>query len=99
MFSPDGRWVVTAGPVTAGLWDASTGRLRTFLRGHRAVLTSAAFDPTGRWILTAGRAGSVRLYRCATCGPIASLEALAEERFAQIGRTLSPAERAEFLAR
>jgi WD40 repeat protein len=99
MFSPDGRWVVTAGPVTAGLWDASTGRLRAFLRGHSAVLTSAGFDPTGNWILTAGRAGNVRIYRCETCGPIASLEALAEERLAQIGRTLSPAERAKFLAR
>jgi WD40 repeat protein len=99
MFSPDGRWVVTAGPTTAGLWDASTGLLRAFLRGHSAVLTSAGFDPTGNWILTAGRAGNVRIYRCETCGPIASLEALAEKRLAQIGRTLSPAERAKFLAR
>ena len=24
-FSPDGRWIVTAGPGTAGLWDASNG--------------------------------------------------------------------------
>lgn len=97
-FSPNGRWVVTAGPVTAGLWDASTGRLLSFLRGHRAALTSAAFDPTGSRILTAGSAGGVRLYRCETCGSIASLEALAEERLAQIGRELTPAERAEFLA-
>ena len=25
-FSPDGRWVVTGGPATAGLWDAATAR-------------------------------------------------------------------------
>ena len=34
-FSPDGRWVVTAGPVTAGLWSATSGRLVYFLQRAR----------------------------------------------------------------
>ena len=39
-FSPDGRWVVTAGPATAGLWDADTGLARLLLRGHEGKLRS-----------------------------------------------------------
>ena len=44
-FSPDGRWVVTAGPGTAGLWSTSSGRLIYYLRGHEGKLLSAAFSP------------------------------------------------------
>ena len=38
-FSPDGRWVVTAGPGKAGLWDARSGSLLFFLQGHTRALT------------------------------------------------------------
>src|SRR5207248_1277363 len=54
-FSPDGRWVVTAGPTTGGLWDASTGRLMFYLRGHTEPLTAASFSPDGRRILPGSR--------------------------------------------
>ncbi|HET9507693.1 MAG TPA: hypothetical protein VFO81_07100, partial [Gaiellaceae bacterium] len=96
-FSPDGRWVVTAGPITAGLFDAQAGELLLYLRGHKGRLTAAAFDPTGRWIVTAEVDGTVRAYRCELCGRAVQLLALADRRLATIGRTLTPAERARYL--
>jgi WD40 repeat protein len=30
-FSPDGRWVVTAGPITAGLWRSNEDSIHTYL--------------------------------------------------------------------
>ena len=45
-FSPDGRWIVTAGPGTAGLFDAASGELVFFLHDHEGILTSAASPPT-----------------------------------------------------
>ena len=71
-FSPDGRWIVTAGPRTAGLWDARSGALVVFLRGHKGTVTSAAFDPTGRTIVTGGVDTTVRSYRCRICGGLRS---------------------------
>ncbi len=81
-FSPDGRWVVTAGPTTAGLWDARSGQLVFFLRGHSARLTSATFDPSSSRILTASEDGTARTYRCDVCGGLDSLVALAKARLA-----------------
>ena len=79
-FSPDGRWVVTAGPKTAGLWDARSGQLVFFLRGHTERLTSATFDPSSGRIVTASEDGTVRTYRCDVCGGLDSLIALAKSR-------------------
>jgi WD40 repeat protein len=95
-FSPDGRWVVTAGPGTAGLWSAATGRLVTFLRGHQGKLLSAAFAPGGDAIATGGVDGTVRYWRCAICGGIAELVALADARLAATGRVPTLAERKRY---
>lgn len=40
-FSADGRWIVTAGPISAGVWPTDTGRLLFYLRGHSDLLTDA----------------------------------------------------------
>jgi WD40 repeat protein len=40
-FSFDGRWIVTAGPTTAGLWKASDGKLLLFLHGSGAQLRAS----------------------------------------------------------
>jgi WD40 repeat protein len=84
-FSPDGRWIVTAGPTTAVLWPAATGQLLFYLHGHTAQLTAASFSPDGKQILTASKDGSVRLYDCVVCGDLATLEAVAEARLARSG--------------
>jgi WD40 repeat protein len=96
-FSPDGRWLVTAGPQRAALWDAASGARLFYLRGHMDIVTSVAFDATGRRIVTGGREGDVRTYRCDICTSGAELLRTAEARLALTGRKLTQAERAEYL--
>ena len=96
-FSPDGRWIATAGPVTSALVDAETGRLAFYLRGHDGKLTTVAFAPDGKQIATGGVDGTVRLYRCDICGGLDDLVALADSRLARTGRTLTDAERERYL--
>jgi WD40 repeat protein len=84
-FSPDDRWIVTAGPFTAVLWPAATGTLLYYLRGPTDRLTAVSFSPDGRQILAASMDGSVRTYDCVVCGELAELEALAEERLRMPG--------------
>jgi WD40 repeat protein len=84
-FSPDDRWIVTAGPITAALWPTATGTLLYYLRGPTDRLTAVSFSPDGGQILAASLDGSVRTYDCAVCGELAELEELAEERLAQPG--------------
>jgi WD40 repeat protein len=79
-FSGDDRWVVTAGPITAGVWPVATGQLLFYLRGHEGLLTGAMFSPTRHWILTSGRDGTVRTYDCDVCRPLDELVALARRR-------------------
>ena len=60
-FSADGRWVVTAGPRTGGVWSAtapdlpnSTDRLFFISDGHQR-LAAATFAPSG-WLLASAAA-------------------------------------------
>jgi WD40 repeat protein len=96
-FSPDSRWVVSAGPSTAGLWQVSDGRLLLYLRHHTEPLTSASFSPDGRRILTSSRDGTVQSYRCELCGGIDDLLVLANTRLAGLARPLTAAERQRYL--
>jgi WD40 repeat protein len=88
-FSPDGQWIVTAGPSSAGLWQRTGDNpyLGTYLRNAEAQpprvhrrLTSVSFSPDGRLILSTGVDGNVRLYRCEICGNLHALLKLAEAR-------------------
>lgn len=96
-FSDDGRWLVSAGPGTAGLWDVRTGRLLRLLRGKPwgrvgptgrgsiGILRAASFMP-GSWrVVTAGEDGVVRTYLCEVCAGIRGLERLAATRLAEVG--------------
>jgi len=96
-FSPDGRWIVTAGPGKAGLIDAETGQLVMFLQGHTGPLTSASFAADGKRILTSGEDGTVRTWTCDLCGGVDELVDLASRRLALTHRTLTPAERAAYV--
>jgi WD40 repeat protein len=96
-FSPDGRWVVTAGPTTAAVWDSASGRRLFSLRGHTAPLVFASFDRSGRTIYTAGEDGTIRRYDCDVCASGAALTAVARARIARTGRVLTADEQRRFL--
>jgi WD40 repeat protein len=82
-FSPDGRWVLTAGPGTAGLGQASNGDRVVFLRGHARPLVGAVFaGKDGRLIVTASKDGTIRAWRCGLCGGVGDLIKLAARRLA-----------------
>ena len=96
-FSPDARWLVTAGPSTAGLWDLPSRQRMLFLEGHTGPVLAASFDSTGRRITTVGADGTVRSYACAVCGGVPELLGLAERRLAGTKRELTPAERRRYI--
>jgi WD40 repeat protein len=86
-FSYDDRWVVTAGPAAAGIWDMETGRRLIAVNGRDDhPLTAVALSPHGWQIAAGGLGGSVRTYDCRLCGNIDDLVSLARERLANLRR-------------
>jgi WD40 repeat protein len=81
-FSSDGRWIVTAGPVTAGVWPVETGRYALLLHGHGPVIRAAVFAPHSLRIFTAGDDGTVRTYDCVVCRRTPELVHAARARLA-----------------
>jgi WD40 repeat protein len=79
-FSPDGRWILTAGPISAAIWSADTGQLLFYLRGPTDLLTDAEWTGPSYGVVTAERDGIIRTYTCVLCRPLAGLEALAHGR-------------------
>jgi WD40 repeat protein len=63
-FSPDSRFVVTAGSVgaTARVWEAKSGKEQMILRGHKGFVSSAVFSPNGRYVLTASDDETARVW-------------------------------------
>jgi len=80
VFSPDGRWIVTAGPSDAGLWETRTGELLLFLSGTDGALRAAAFSADNSRFVTGALGGTVATYDCTVCGRVAKLRALATAR-------------------
>jgi WD40 repeat protein len=93
-FSPDGRWVVTAGPVSARLWRSDDTATNTFIRNTNRPLRARFAD--NRRIVTVARDGKVREWFCDICGTLDELVALAKRRLDQTGRTLTPEESRKF---
>jgi WD40 repeat protein len=96
-FSFDGRWIVTAGPTTAGLWNVADGKLLSFLHGSDKPLTSVAFSPSGWRVVTGSTDGTVATYDCRLCGGVRQLIGIAKARLADLGLDLNAAQRKKYL--
>ena len=86
-FSPDGRWLATAGKRKAGMWQVGENHLpRSFLffvappRAEQKQLTSIAFSPRNWTIFTGSIDGTVRRYQCLFCGRSKQLAPYANAR-------------------
>jgi len=88
-FSADGRWIATAGPLAAGIWEASKSRNWPtlpiyFVRGNTRPMSSLAFSPNGWHLLMGSKDGSVRTFDCKICGTTKQLTVIARNRLAEI---------------
>jgi WD40 repeat protein/energy-coupling factor transporter ATP-binding protein EcfA2 len=75
VFSPDGRWIVTASSdKTARVWNAATGELLAKLEGHSGEVKHAEFSPDGQRIVTVSTDETARVWNAATGKLVAKLE-------------------------
>jgi WD40 repeat protein len=92
-FSPDGRFVLTAGGGRgASIWNSSTGANVAVLGDQ--FLAGAAFTSDGTRIATLTDDGAMRILNWVRFAPVDELVAMAERR---VKRDWSPGERARFL--
>jgi WD40 repeat protein len=95
-FSPDGRWLVTAGPISARLWTAD-GEGGRYLYGPKPTVAAVGFDPGSRAVLTRETDGTVRRWACELCGGLDELETVGKARLRATDRKLTAEERARYL--
>ena len=69
-FSPDGKWLVTAGTgdgdKSAHVWEIATGKLALELGGHSDRVWCAAFSRDGKLLVTTSGDGRARLWQAVT---------------------------------
>ena len=66
-FSPDGRWLVTAGPAPPDSGAPPDSRF-TYLHGPKSSSPQSAFEPDSRVVVTSEEDGVVRRWVCELCG-------------------------------
>ena len=86
-YSPDGRWIVTAGPTRAGLWEAGASTLVDsrlyYLAGHRGALSAVAF--TGpKWRVFTGGVDGTSAGTTAACAGTSVLARIAAAKLARL---------------
>jgi WD40 repeat protein len=65
-YSPDGKYIATAGSLGVFLWDAETGALLRTLIGHTGAVYSVAFSPGGKRVLTGSSDFTAKLWDAET---------------------------------
>ena len=60
-FSPDGKYVVSGGDISACVWDASTGKEISCMI-HDFGVRSVAFSPDGRYVVSGSGDGTARVW-------------------------------------
>ncbi|OXM61441.1 hypothetical protein CF165_38370 [Amycolatopsis vastitatis] len=94
-FSQDGRQLATIGiDATVRIWKTIDTSEPLVLNGFRAAALVVAFLTGGRYV-TAHDDGTIRIWRCPACGPIAEVLAQANRH---VTRDLTAEERQRYLA-
>ena len=82
-FSPDSRWIATAGTISVRVWDARSPNELRMLLGPTKPVQAVLFTADGRTIVAAGKDGTIRRYDCVVCRPLPELMHATQARLAQ----------------
>jgi WD40 repeat protein len=82
-FSPDSRWIATAGTISVRVWDARAPNELLLLLGPTKPVRAVLFTADGKTIVAAGKDGTIRRYDCVVCRPLPELVHAAQARLAQ----------------
>jgi WD40 repeat protein len=87
-FSADGRWIATAGPTRAGLWESRASSLVDsrlyYVSGHRGAIAAVVFAGSGWRIFSGGSDGTLRRYDCRLCTDTEGLRRIAARKLARL---------------
>jgi WD40 repeat protein len=82
-FSPDSRWIATAGTISVRVWDARSPTQLLLLLGPTKPVQTVLFTADGDAIVAAGQDGTIRRYECVVCGTLPDLMRAGESRLRQ----------------
>nr|MBF6613202.1 PD40 domain-containing protein [Chloroflexota bacterium] len=74
-FSPDGRFVLTAGvDGTAKIWESGSGRVARTLASGSGSVAAAVWSPDGKFVATGGAGGAIRIWNASSAQILYTLQ-------------------------